>query len=156
METETIDLGSELILEQLTAMYQSLAPTLQPGSNLVLDAGQLTKVDAAGLQFLLCLQHKITSTGGQLAWLETSEIVEAAATLARNTPERVSNRPGTPKVPSRPVTYPLTLRSKLVPSGSTHASVVSCISARRAGRSARALPMARHPWSGITRWLGPL
>lgn len=79
----TISLTPSLTIDTLDALRAHLLESLQPGTTrLELDASEVERVDAAGIQLLLAAQVEMRQRGGQYQLLACSpELVDACDVL---------------------------------------------------------------------------
>lgn len=79
---KTIKVARDLRIAGATAMFAALrAAAADPGGRVALDASQVEKVDAAGIQALLAGRRALASAGKQLSWAGSSPQLAAAAEL---------------------------------------------------------------------------
>ena len=89
MENETVDPGTEMVIECNDALDVSLVSgfkvLLQQASGqnspIVLDASQLERIDGAGLQLVTALFQEATESGLSVSWRNPTEALIYAADL---------------------------------------------------------------------------
>jgi anti-anti-sigma regulatory factor len=64
----------------LTALQAELAGPLEAGS-VVLDGGQVERIDTAVLQLLMLFRRELRAHGGTLSWRGVSDVLNEAASL---------------------------------------------------------------------------
>lgn len=80
--SKTLKVARDLRVATAAATYASLrAAAAAQESRIVLDARQVEKVDAAGIQALLAGRGTLAAAGKKLAWLGCSVQLESAAAL---------------------------------------------------------------------------
>jgi anti-anti-sigma regulatory factor len=81
-ETKTITLARDLRIAGATAAFAALRSAAEAADSAVaLDARQVEKVDAAGLQALLAGRQALRSAGKTVSWVGSSAALTAAAGL---------------------------------------------------------------------------
>ena len=81
-EAKTIKIGRDLRIATAGATYGALRKAAGSGDGrIALDARQVEKVDAAGLQALLAGRAALARAGKAVSWAECSPQLTAAATL---------------------------------------------------------------------------
>ena len=79
---KTIKMPADLRIASAGAAYASLRGAAQGSfARVALDAGQVEKVDAAGIQALLAGRQALVQAGKQVSWSGASPQVKAAAQL---------------------------------------------------------------------------
>ncbi|MBI1423005.1 MAG: STAS domain-containing protein [Gammaproteobacteria bacterium] len=76
-----IDCGGILDISLVSQWYEQAQSALQAGSPIQLKADELQRVDAAGLQAILCLFHAARQRDIPIAWEGQSPALQQAATL---------------------------------------------------------------------------
>ncbi len=81
--TETrVTFGATVEISAMRSLYTQLAPVLTRPAALAMDAGQVGRIDAAGLQLLFCLCQSAHQRGIPLHWRAVSPVVRQAAQRA--------------------------------------------------------------------------
>ncbi|MGA7799385.1 MAG: STAS domain-containing protein [Gammaproteobacteria bacterium] len=80
-ESAVVGLGSTLDITVAADMHQRLRRVLEPNSAVSLDAGELERVDAAGLQVLAAFAEQARGEHVRVQWLAVSPCLEEAALL---------------------------------------------------------------------------
>src|SRR4051812_36861304 len=80
--SRTVKVARDLRIAGASAAYAALASAAQGAeSQVVLDAGQVEKVDTAGLQALLAGHRQLVEAGKKVSWSGCPEQLRAAAAL---------------------------------------------------------------------------
>lgn len=73
-------LGTELTIRNAAEVRARLAPLVEAGGPVVLDAGGLERVDTAGLQLLCAFVQSLAAAGHGVSWKAASPALANAAT----------------------------------------------------------------------------
>lgn len=78
-EATLVELGTGMEIAMLQALHQQLSPALTRTTALVLDAGQLLRIDTASLQLLACLCRSARERAIQIQWRAVNPVMRQAA-----------------------------------------------------------------------------
>ena len=78
---ESIMLPEELSIAEAVECYRFLISRMEQGGNIELDAGSLTRIDAASIQLLLVVQRALGEAGHTLRWRSVSPMLKESVAL---------------------------------------------------------------------------
>lgn len=76
-----ISCGEHLDISQVHSLFSLFQASLSDDSAIELQADEVTKVDSAGLQLVLCFSRALTKKGGSLTWTNPSQVLIDTASL---------------------------------------------------------------------------
>lgn len=76
----SVDCGEAMTIAQSAELHQKLKAALEDSSSIELKADAVEKVDTAGLQLIIALEHEIEKVSGKLSWKDPSDTLKQAAT----------------------------------------------------------------------------
>lgn len=79
--SRTVDLGPTLDITMVAELHGRLRELLETPGEVSLDAGELERVDAAGLQLLVAFTEHARSAALRVRWLGVSPCLEESAVL---------------------------------------------------------------------------
>ncbi len=78
-EDAVIHFGAELVIRNVAQAHRLLAETLSRGFDVRIDAGDLQKIDCAGLQMIYSLVMTLEKTGQKIHWEKPSPLIDGRA-----------------------------------------------------------------------------
>jgi len=79
--TNIIDLGAELTIRSVSTCKTLIDENLSNGFDIKLSAGELQKIDSAGLQLIYSLNKTLEKTSQSISWVSSNSIINDAAKL---------------------------------------------------------------------------
>lgn len=79
--TNVISLGAELTIRSVSACKALIEGNISNGFDVKLAAGELQKIDTAGLQLIYSLNHTLEKTSQSINWVSSNSIINDAAQL---------------------------------------------------------------------------
>lgn len=80
--SRTVDLGTTLDITMVAEMHKCLREHLETAGDVSLDAGEIERLDAAGLQLLVAFAEHARSAGLRVRWLGVSPSLEESAAIS--------------------------------------------------------------------------
>ena len=78
-EDSVIHLGAELGIRNVQKLHALIAESLDQGLDPRIDAGELQKIDSAGLQMIYSLRMTLEKTGQSIVWSRSSALIDQRA-----------------------------------------------------------------------------
>ncbi|MCK5665828.1 MAG: STAS domain-containing protein [Thiotrichaceae bacterium] len=79
--TNIINLGADLTIRSVAACKALIDENITNGFDIKLAAGELQKIDTAGLQLIYSLNHTLEKTSQSITWVSSNSIINDAAKL---------------------------------------------------------------------------
>lgn len=74
----TVECGESLAINSVADLYGKLSKALETSSTIELDTSGVEKVDTAGLQLLVALEHEVEKSSGKVSYKNPSEALQQA------------------------------------------------------------------------------
>ncbi len=89
-------LPSEMTIQTVAEQLRCMTAMLEDGEEIVLDAGDVSRVDTASLQLIYVIQKTLADSGHSIRWQAVSDAFRDSATLTGLTEALALPAPGRP------------------------------------------------------------